>query len=355
MPFRIFVINPGSGSIKVSLFEDDRVIFSVTRRHTPEELAPYATVYDQRHYRLGVIRDIAADQGLDLATVDAFAGRGGFLGPLASGTYAVSEKILDDVIHCRYGEHASSVSPVVLDLLSKQYGKPAYVTDPVSVDEFRPEAYRTGLPGVCRMSRFHALNQKAVGRLIAGRYGKAYPDVNLVIAHLGGGISIGAHRKGRVVDACDPSEMGPMSIDRPGNLPNSAVIDLCYAEPDKAALKRRFAMGGGVMAYTGESDLIKIEARAAAEPDVALTLDTMAYQIAFWMLGCLAAFDGEPCDALVLTGGMARSEYIVPRVAERLRPYGRVEIVPGEYEMEALAEGAMEALRGERKLMVYGA
>jgi butyrate kinase len=354
MPTRIFVINPGSSSIKVALFEDGREVFSVTRRHTPEELAPFPSVYEQRHFRLGVILAIAKEQGLDLATVDAFAGRGGFLAPVASGTYAVNDKILDDVVHCRYGEHASSVSPVVIDLLSKRYGKPAYVTDPVSVDEFRPEAYMTGIPGVRRMSRFHALNQKAVGRLIAGRYGKAYRDLNLIIAHLGGGVSVGAHRKGRVVDACNPSDEGPMSIDRPGNLPNTAAIELCYAEPDKEAMKRKFAMGGGVMAYTGESDLIKIEARAASEPDVALVLDTMAYQIAFWMLGCLAAFDGEPCDALVLTGGMAKSDYVVPRVAERLKPYGRVEIVRGEYEMEALAEGALEVLNGERELLVYG-
>jgi len=353
MPTRVFVINPGSSSIKVALFENNREVFSVSRRHTPEELAPYKTVYDQRYYRLGVILDITGEQGLDLATVDAFAGRGGFLGPLASGTYAVNGKMLDDVIHCRYGEHASSVSPVVLDLLSKRYGKPAYVTDPVSVDEFRPEAYMTGMPGIRRMSRFHALNQKAVGRLVAGRFGKAYGDVNLVIAHLGGGVSIGAHKKGRVVDACDPSESGPMSIDRPGNLPNSAVVNLCYAEADMQAMKRKFAMGGGVMAYTGESDLIKIEERAAAEPGVALVLDTMAYQIAFWMLGMLAAFDGEPCDALVLTGGMAKSDYVVPRVAERLGPYGRVEVVRGEYEMEALAEGAMEVLQGGRTPLVY--
>ena len=355
MSYKIFTINPGSSSLKVALFEDDTPVFTVSRRHTPEELAPFATVHDQRHFRLDAILKIAEEQGLDLSTIDAFAARAGFCRPLTGGTYAINAALLDDVIHCRYGEHASNISSVCADMLSKRYGKPAYVTDPVSVDEFRPEAYVTGVPGLRRVSRFHALNQKAVARVIAERCGKRYEEANVVVAHLGGGVSVGAHRKGRVVDACSPAEEGPMSIDRPGNLPNMGLVDLCYSTPDRESLIRRLSTGSGVMAYTGDSDLIRIEERAEHEPEVALVLDTLAYQVAFWMLGYLAAFDGEPCDALVLTGGMAKSDYLVPRIVERLKPYGRVEVVRGEFEMEALAAGALRVLRGEDTAKVYGA
>ena len=351
---KIFVINIGSSSLKVALFENDRQIWSVTKRHDPEKIYSFPTVYDQIDFRMEAIDEVIAEKQVDFSNVDVIACRGGFCKPLKSGTYAVCENLLDDLKHSRWGEHAANISPFCGKILSERYNKPVYYTDPVSVDEFMPESYITGHPDIRRICKVHALNHKAVARYAARDLGKAYEDCNFIVAHMGGGITVAAHRKGRMVDACSPAEEGPFCIDRPGQLPGLQLLEYIFSSgKSRDELYIELSSRGGIMAYTGMIDLIKIEELALTDKKVALLLDTMSYRIAFYIMGYLAAFDGEPADAVILTGGMAKSDWIVPAVSKRINPYAKIIVYKGEYEMEALAEGALRVMSGEEKAKVY--
>ncbi|MCL2487856.1 MAG: butyrate kinase [Oscillospiraceae bacterium] len=352
--FRIFVINPGSSSLKVAFFEGHEQIWSVTKRHNPEKIRSFLNVYDQISFRMAAIDEVIAEKGLDFSEVDAIACRGGFCKPLESGTYTINEELLDDLKYARWGEHAANISPFCGKILSERYRKPAFYTDPVSVDEFMPESYVTGIPGMRRICKVHALNHKAVTRYAAQELGKSYEQCNFVVAHMGGGISVAAHRKGRMVDTCNPAEEGPLCIDRPGQLPNLKLLDYIFTSgKSHDELYRQLSTGCGILAYTGLSDLIAIEELAAADPDIALLLNAMSYRVAFYILGYMAAFEGEPIDAVILTGGMAKSDWIVPAVTKRIEPFAKILIYKGEFEMEALAEGAIRVLSGKEKAKEY--
>ena len=352
--YRIFVINPGSSSLKTALFEDDRELWSITKRHDPEKIRSFSKVYDQIDFRMEAIDEVINEKIPDFSQIDAIACRGGFCKPLESGTYAVCDNLLDDLKHSRWGEHAANVSPFCGKILSERYNRPVYYTDPVSVDEFMPESYVTGHPKIRRICKVHALNHKAVARRAARELGRAYEDCNFVVAHMGGGITVAAHRKGRMVDACSPADEGPLCMDRPGQLPNLQLLDyICSSGKSRDELYRELSTGGGIMAYTGLVDLIKIEEIAASDEKTALLLDTMAYRVAFYILGYLAAFGGESVDAVILTGGMAKSDWIVPAVSKRVAPYANILVYRGEYEMQALAEGAVRILSGAEKPKVY--
>jgi len=352
--YNIFVINPGSSSLKVALFEDAQEIWSVTKRHDPEKIRSFPSVYDQIDFRMEAIDEVIAEKSVDFTNIDVIACRGGFCKPLESGTYAVNEALLDDLKYSRWGEHAANISPFCGKILSERYNKPVYYTDPVSVDEFMPVSYITGHPKIRRICKVHALNHKAVARYAARETGKAYEDCNFIVAHMGGGITIAAHRKGRMVDACSPAEEGPFCIDRPGQLPSLQLLDYMFSSgKSRDELYRELSTGGGIMAYTGMVDLIKIEELAITDKNTALLLDAMSYRIAFYIMGYMAAFDGEPIDAIILTGGMAKSDWIVPAVTKRVSPFAKILIYKGEYEMEALAEGALRVISGKEKAKVY--
>ena len=352
--YRIFVVNPGSSSLKTALFEDEREVWSLSKRHDPEKIRSFARVYDQIDFRMEAIDEAIQEKIPDFSQIDAIACRGGFCKPLESGTYVIDEALLDDLKHSRWGEHAANVSPFCGKILSERYNKPAYYTDPVSVDEFMPESYVTGHPKIRRICKVHALNHKAVARYAAKELGKPYEECNFAVAHMGGGITVAAHKKGRMVDACSPAEEGPLCIDRPGQLPNLQLLDYIFSSgKPKDALYRELSTGCGIMAYTEMADLIKIEELAASDRETALLLDSMAYRIAFYILGYMAAFDGEPVDAVILTGGMAKSDWIVPAVSKRIGAYAKILVYKGEYEMQALAEGAMRVLSGAEKAKAY--
>ena len=352
--FRIFVINVGSSSLKAALFEDHEQAWSVTKRHDPDTIRAFPTVYDQVDFRMAAIDGIISEKGLDFSEIDAIACRGGFCKPLDSGTYTINDCLLDDLKHAHWGEHAANVSPFCGKILSERYGKPVFYTDPVSVDEFMPESYLTGIPNIRRICKVHALNHKAVARCAARRLGKSYEECNFVVAHMGGGISVAAHRKGRMVDACNPAEEGPFCIDRPGQLPNLQLLDYIFSSgKSRGEITRELSTGCGFIAYTGMTDLIEIEALAASNADIALLLSTMSYRIAFYILGYMAALDGEPLDAVILTGGMAKSDWIVPAVAKRVEPYAEILIYQGEFEMQALTEGAVRVLKGIENAFDY--
>ena len=352
--FKIFVINVGSSSLKVALFEDTREIWSATKRHDPEKIRSFPTVYDQIDFRMEAIDEVITEKSVDFNQIDVIACRGGFCKPLKSGTYSVNDALLDDLKHSRWGEHAANVSPFCGKILSERYNKPVYYTDPVSVDEFMPESYVTGHPNIRRICKVHALNHKAVARYAARELGKPYEDCNFIVAHMGGGITVAAHRKGRMVDACSPAEEGPFCIDRPGQLPSLQLLKYIFdSGKSYDELYRELSTRGGIMAYTGMVDLIQIEEVAKTDKDTALLLDTMSYRIAFYITGYLAAFDGEPIDAVILTGGMAKSDWIVPAVSKRVSPFAKILVFKGEYEMEALAEGAVRVMSGIEEAKVY--
>ena len=353
MARRIFVMNPGSSSMKVALYEDLKPVFTESIRLDAGKLRQYKRVYDQIEFRYSLILELAEKMGLDFGTLDAIACRGGFCKPVIAGTYEINEAMLADLRDARWGEHASNVGPFIADRLAKEYGIHAYITNPVSVDEFMPESYVTGMPEVRRVSKFHALNHKAVARRVALQLGRNYEDCNFIVAHMGGGISIAAHQKGLVIDCSNPAEEGPMSIDRAGTMPVLQFTDYVY----KSGLSRdemilKVSTGGGLMRYIGETDLIKIEEMAQSDPQVKLLLDTLSYRIAFWISGFAATLKGQ-VDAVILTGGMARSDVIVPAVRERVSFIAPVVLVPGEFEMDALAEGTFGVLAGTEENKVY--
>ncbi|MCL2158582.1 MAG: butyrate kinase [Oscillospiraceae bacterium] len=352
--YKIFVINPGSSSLKTALYENETELWSATKRHEPEKIRSFPSVYDQLEFRMEAINEVICEKNVDFSQIDAIACRGGFCKPLESGTYAVNEALLDDLKHSRWGEHAANISPFCGKILSERYNRPVYYTDPVSVDEFMPESYITGHPGIQRICKVHALNHKAVARYAARDLNKPYEECNFIVAHMGGGITVAAHKKGKMVDACSPAEEGPFCIDRPGQLPNLQLLEYIMSSgKPRDELYRELSTHGGILAYTGLVDLIKIEELAVSDKKIALLLDAMCYRIACYMLGYMAAFDGEPIDAAILTGGMAKSDWVVPKVTQRVSPYAKVLVYKGEYEMPALAEGAIRVLSGAEKAKIY--
>ena len=353
MRYNVFVINPGSSSTKIAHFYGSEQVFKAEVKHTAAEISRYHHVCDQLDFRYEMITKLAKEQDCDLSKMDAFASRGGFLRPMVGGTYEINGAMLYDLQRSAYGEHASNIGPFIAKRLSEKYGKPAFVTNPVSVDEFMPESRITGFRDITRVSTFHALNQKEVGYRAAEELGKRYDELNLIIAHLGGGISIGVHDHGKVVDACNPSKEGPMSIDRAGTLPNLELVDLCYSGKfSKEDMVKRLSVKSGLLEYTGQTNLILIEEMAEKDPQLMCILRSMAYRIAFWICGYAAAVDGN-VDAIVLTGGIARSDFFVPEIRRRIRFIAPVLVYPGEFEMEALSQGAIRVLSGEEPVCHY--
>ncbi|MDW7658465.1 MAG: butyrate kinase [Bacillota bacterium] len=353
----LFVINPGSTSTKMGLFRNDHCVSDAVIQHTVEELQQADGVQGQLAFRLSVAEDMLKSDlsGMDLKREDisAFIGRGGLLHPVAGGTYEVNQAMLDDLSTNRYGEHACNLGAQIAASLAWPSGKKAYIVDPPVVDEMNDLARFTGLPLIKRRSAFHALNQKAVARRAALSIGKDYETCNFIVAHLGGGISIAAHERGRVIDVNDALEEGPFSPERTGTLPSLQLLELAAEHGcDLPKLHRMLVGRGGLFAYTGTTDVKKIEALAQGRPDYALLLEAMAYQIAKSVAAMAACLCGQ-VDGIILTGGLANSQAVTAQIKDRVRFLGPVLEYPGETELEALAEGALRVLRGQEKAFLY--
>jgi len=351
MAIILFILNPGSTSTKTALFSDDRCLFSETIRHQPEELQKTGSLNAQLPIRITAIETALAralaQNNLQVSDITAIVGRGGLLRGIPSGTYRVSQAMLADLTSARYGEHASNLGAMIADRLASQLHVPAFIADPPSVDEMEPLARYTGTPRFQRKSIFHALNQKAVARLVAHDLGKAYEDCNLIVAHLGGGISVGAHRSGRVIDVNNALEEGPFSPERTGTLPTLQLIDYCLSgEKDRAGIRRMINGHGGLFAYTGTTDCRLIEEQSAIRPDYRILLEAMTYQVAK-EIGAMSAVLGCPADAVILTGGLAHSKYLTDLIARRVAHLGPVIVHAGEDEMSALAGGVRRVLTGQ--------
>ncbi len=353
----LFVLNPGSTSTKTGLFRDDACLGERVIRHPDEQLQQPDGLGGQLAFRLDALtralEEDLARTGLTRADVTAYVGRGGLLHPVAGGTYLVNQAMIDDLAANRYGEHASNLGARIAAALAWPEGKTAYIVDPPSVDELFPLARYTGLPSIRRRSAFHALNQKAVARRSAADLGLDYSQARLIVAHLGGGISVAAHDRGRVIDVNDALEEGPFSPERAGTLPTLQLIRLAAAENgDLSRLRKQINGRGGLFAYTGTTDCRRIEEEAAGRPDYRELLQAMAYQVAKAMAALAASLEGR-VDALVVTGGLARSDILLDEIRRRVGFLGPLLVYPGEFELQALAAGVLRVLRREEEPRHY--
>ncbi len=350
--FLVLTINPGSTSTKVALFRGEERVFEEVLRHRPEDLAAFRHTVDQYEFRRDAVLQALEAHGVDVRSLDAVVGRGGLLPPLESGTYRVNEAMLEYLRNPnRERTHASDLGAMIADEIARKAGAPAFIVDPVSVDEFDPLARISGLPEIERKSLSHALNLKAVGRKAAKDLGKRYDELNMVITHMGGGISVSAHRKGRMIDVNQALDgTGPFSPERAGGLPVGDVLRLAYSgKYTYEELFRRITKQGGLLAHLGTNDAREVERRIkAGDRKAALIYEAMAYQIAKEIGGMATTLKGE-VDAVVLTGGLAYSEMLVGWIRERTEWIAPVLVYPGEDEMLSMAQGALRVLRGEEE------
>jgi butyrate kinase len=352
----ILAINPGSTSTKLALYEDDREVWSETQRYDVDVLQHYPGIPAQEPFRFEEIMKTLATHETDVSSLDAVVGRGGLLRPIPGGTYAVNEDMLHDLKTCTYGSHASNLgAPLAKHIADEAGGKPAFIVDPVVVDELVDESRLSGFPGIERRSIFHALNQKAVARRAAAEMGRQYEDVNLIVAHMGGGISVGAHERGRVTDVNNALDgEGPFTPERAGSLPAGELVKLSFSgTKEMGEILRRITGGGGLVAHLGTNDLREVERlRDEGDEKADLLFRAMAYQVAR-EIGARAAVLKGRVDLVVLTGGLAYSDAFVREISRRVDFIGPVKVYPGEDEMKALAEGAMRVLRKEEEAKEY--
>lgn len=354
--FQILVINPGSTSTKLAQFTNEAPIFTETLRHSDAELAPFvnAPMLAQLEFRLEKILASLRDHAVDLRHVDAVAGRGGLLKPLASGTYLVNDHMLDDLRRAERGQHASNLGAFLAHQLAAQARCPAFIVDPVSVDEWPPVARLSGLAGLERECLSHALNTKAIAKRFAREQGKVYRDLRLIIAHLGSGISISAHENGKMIEVTNSREEGAFSTERAGSLPVMKLVDLCYSSKySRREIETQIFRQGGIYSYLGTKELPEVLRRSAAREERAqLVVAGLVYQCGK-EIGAMAAVLAGRVDAILLTGGMAQAVELVDRLKAQVNWIAPVFVYPGEDEMRALAEGALRVLRGEEEALDY--
>ncbi len=352
--YRILVINPGATSTKFAVYDGNKLRFKKAVEHSVQELKNFNSVFEQYQYRRNMIVQALAGEGIELSTLKAVAGRGGLLKPLTGGTYLVNERMVADLKKAERGEHASNLGAVIAYDLGQQLGIPAFIVDPVSVDEMEPVARVSGLPDLERTSLSHALNMKAVARKVAKEMGKKYEEVNFVVAHLGTGVSVAPHRRGRMIDVNNAKEEGPFSPDRCGGLPAGQLVKLCYSgKYTYEEMKEKLTSKGGLYAYLGTTDLREVEKMASAGHELPnLLLDALAYQVAK-EIGAMSAVLAGDVDRIIITGGIAHSSRIVNDIIKRVKFIAPVVVVPGEEELESLALGALRVLRGEEEAKEY--
>jgi len=354
----ILAINPGSTSTKIGIYEVEngqlKLVAKETITHSTGELSQFNDVNDQIDYRANLIKQAVTNAGLTLADIDGFVGRGGLVRSLESGVYEVNDSLINDLKVGVQGKHAANLAGQIAHALAKTQGKTAYIADPEVTDELAPVARISGHPKLERRSLFHALNQKAIARRYAKEHGKRYEDTNVIVAHLGGGVSVGAHLRGRVIDVNDALDGdGPFSPERTGNVPSGQLVDLCFSgDYTHDEVKRMLVPGGGYVAYFGTNNAQQIADEAKTDPKKALVQDAMAYQVAKYIGAMAAALHGQ-VDAILLTGGIVHSETIANAIKDRVSFIAPVITYPGEDELLALASAAQRVLQGEETVKQY--
>lgn len=350
---KILVINPGATSTKVAVFEEEQELLKKSIVHTAQELEGFDRVIDQAEFRQRAVLEAVAEGGFRLEDFDAVCGRGGLYRPIPSGTYAVSDRVMQDVEQAPYGEHPSNLGAYLARRIGDLVGIPAFFVDPVCVDEMTEVAHVSGFAEFRRLSQFHALNQKSVGRKAARQLGKSYEEARLIVCHLGGGVSVAAHDHGRVVDVFNVKDEGAMGMDRGGGLPVNQLIDYCYAGRSREEVKRTLGRRSGMLSYVGTTDFREICARVVSGDErFTAAYRALVYQLAK-DIGAMAAVLHFEVDAIVYTGGMAYEQFFCDDITAYVGRLAPVLRFPGEEEMRALAEGALRVLHGEAQAERY--
>jgi butyrate kinase len=353
MDKRILVINPGSTSTKLALFQGEQKLFDAAVRHSKEDLSPFSWVMEQADFRQTAIEKELSAHNVDLTTLDAVCARGGQLPYCAAGTYLVDQDMVDFMYTVRDAAHASNLGCVLALRIARPLGIPAFICDPVTVDEMTDEARISGHPMLPRMMTGHALNCRAMALRYAREHGKHYEELNLIVAHLGGGISASVHRHGEIIDSVGDDD-GQFSPERSGCVPSLGLIKLCYSgKYTYEEMRKKIRGRGGMYAHLGTSDCRVIEQMIRdGDRHADLIFQAQAYQIAK-AIGLLSIVLKGDCDAIILTGGVANSKMLTERVEDYVKFIAPVCVMPGENEMEALALGGMRILQGEENARIY--
>lgn len=353
--YRILVINPGSTSTKIGVFDNERSIFEKTIRHDSDTINMYESIIEQYEFRKTTILEALDEEGINISKLSAVCGRGGLLRPIEGGTYGVNAQMLEDLKAGYAGQHASNLGGILAFEIATGLNIPSYIVDPVVVDELDPIARVSGFSLIERKSIFHALNQKAVARRVARELGKKYEELNLIVTHMGGGITVGVHKAGRVIDVNNGLHGdGPFSPERAGTVPAGDLVALCYSgNYYREEIMKKLVGQGGLVGYLGTNDAVKVEKMIEAGDEQAqLVYKAMAYQVAKEIGAASAALSGK-VDAVILTGGLAYGKGFVREISDRINWIADVIVHPGENELQALAEGALRVLRGEESEKEY--
>ncbi len=355
MSIKSLIINPGSTSTKIGVFEDETLLFEETLRHSTEEIAQYASIVDQKDFRKQIILDLLKEKDFDIHSLQVVVGRGGMLKPIPGGTYPVNDELLADLKVGVQGQHASNLGGILAREIADSIGVPSYIVDPVVVDELMPISRYSGVPELPRTSVFHALNQKAVAKRYAKEQGVPYESLNLIVVHMGGGVSVGAHEKGRVVDVFNALDGdGAFSPERAGGAPSGALIKMCFSgQYTEKEVYKKFVGAGGFNAYCGTNDMRDVEKMVQnGDEKAAEVREAFILQVAK-DIGSMACVLKGKIDQIVITGGIAYDKVVVAGLKERAGFLAPVTVYPGEDELLALAQGALRVMNGEEKAMVY--
>nr|MBQ8252497.1 butyrate kinase [Lachnospiraceae bacterium] len=355
MSIKSLIINPGSTSTKIGVFEDETLLFEETLRHSTEEIAQYASIVDQKDFRKNIIVNLLNEKNFDIKSLNVVVGRGGMLKPIPGGTYAVTDALLEDLKIGKQGQHASNLGGILAREIGDSIGVPSYIVDPVVVDELMPIARYSGVPELPRTSVFHALNQKAVAKRYAKEKGVPYESLNLVVVHMGGGVSVGAHDKGRIVDVFNALDGdGAFSPERAGAVPSGALIKMCFSgQYTEKEVYKKIVGGGGFNAYCGTNDMRDVEKMANEGDAHAIEVrDAFILQMAK-DIGSMACVLSGKIDQIIVTGGIAYDKAVVAGLKERCEWMAPFTVYPGEDELLALTQGALRVMNGEEDAKEY--
>ena len=347
MAIKSLIINPGSTSTKIGVFEDETLLFEETLRHSTEEIAQYASIVDQKDFRKDIILNLMKEKDFDMKSLNVIVGRG--------GTYAVTDDLLNDLKIGRQGQHASNLGGILAREIGDSIGVPSYIVDPVVVDELMPAARYSGVPELPRTSVFHALNQKAVAKRYAKEKGAAYDSLNLIVVHMGGGVSVGAHEKGKVIDVFNALDGdGAFSPERAGAVPSGTLIKMCFSgQYTEKEVYKKLVGNGGFNAYLHTNDMREVNRMVdEGNKEAELIREAFIMQVAK-DIGSMACVLSGKVDQILITGGIAYNKYVTDRLTERAGFIAPVTVYPGEDELLALAQGAIRVINGEEKAMEY--
>ncbi len=355
MGIKSLVINPGSTSTKIGLFEDETLLFDETLRHPTEEIAKYASIIDQKDFRKEIIVNFLKEKDFDINSLNLVVGRGGMLKPIQSGTYAVTDTLLEDLKSGVQGQHASNLGGILAREIGDSIGVPSYIVDPVVVDEMEDVARLSGVPELPRTSVFHALNQKAVAKRYAKEIGKPYDSLNLIVVHLGGGVSVGPHKNGKIIDIFNALDGdGAFSPERAGAVPSGALIKMCFSgEYTEKEVYKKIVGNGGFNAYLGTNDMREvIKMIENGDEKARLVRDAFIYQLSK-NIGAMSAVLCGKVDAIIVTGGIAYNQSVIDALKEYCGWIAPFVVYPGEDELLALVQGGLRVINGEEAAKEY--